>query len=419
MSWNAVLDKFIEIKKAVIETGADIWGYDKEKESCLDYWVSLLGNKEYADLIHYLELNEYEDLLLLRYANYSDILSGEEEVTLDYFWNLYDGFYKECRSVVIDIKKDCLVLVPFRKFRNLNEGDENLIENITERIKNASCVEFSNKLDGSMQAARFYDGKVVMSGSQSLDRTQSWRLADGFRMLMEKEGYQMMLKDHQDKTFIFEYISKRDAHLVKYDVEGLFLIGIRNVNNGKESSYAEVLEMAKKYEIPATEVYKKTLDEVVKDLDSKKSSEAEGFVLNIDGFKVKIKYNDYCGMHKILSKISCINVIIKSIADGTYHDDLEPKIPSAYIGRVKKVAEIVFDFKKNREKEIEDAYKKAPKDDKKVFMLWVDENVDKEIQGYVRCKYLGKSFNVLKKSSGYLKLKDMGVEDYKEAVEES
>lgn len=419
MSWNVVLNKFIEIKNAVIETGADIWAYDKEKESCLDYWVELLGNKEYTDMIHYLELNEYEDLLLLRYANYSDILSGEEEVTLDTFWNLYDGFYKECRSVVIDIKKDCLVIVPFRKFRNLNEGEENLEKNIVERINKASCVEFSNKLDGSMQAARFYDGKIVMSGSQSLDRNNSWRLADGYRMLMEKEGYERMLKDHPDKTFIFEYISKRDAHLVKYDVEDLFLIGIRDVHTGKESSYADVIGMAERYEIPATEVYRKTLDEVMKELDSKKSCEAEGFVLNIDGFKVKIKYSDYCGMHKLLSKISSINVIIRSIADERYYDDLEPKIPSAYIGRVKRVAKIVFDFKKNREREIEEAYKNAPKEDKKAFMLWVSENVDKAIQGYVRCKYLGYDYNVLKRNANYLKLKDMGVEDYKEVVDES
>jgi hypothetical protein len=33
-------------------------------------------------------------------------------------------------------------------------------------------------------------------------------------------------------------------------------------------------------------------------------------------------------------------------------------------------------------------------------------------------KYLGQPYNVLKKSTGYLKLKDMGVTDYKEVLSE-
>ena len=128
---------------------------------------------------------------------------------------------------------------------------------------------------------------------------------------------------------------------------------------------------------------------------------------------MKIKYNDYVYMHKMLSAISSINVIIQSIAEGNF-DDMIAKIPTAYRDRVLKVAQIVFDFAKKRREEVEDAYRRAPKEDKKTFMIWVSENVDKEIQGFVRNKYLGKSYNVLKRSSGYLKLKDMGVEEYQE-----
>ena len=63
-----------------------------------------------------------------------------------------------------------------------------------------------------------------------------------------------------------------------------------------------------------------------------------------------------------------------------------------------------------KERAVKEVYEKAPKEDKKEFMIWVSENVDKEIQGFVRCIYLGKKYNVLKRGSGYLKLKDMGVE---------
>lgn len=49
--------------------------------------------------------------------------------------------------------------------------------------------------------------------------------------------------------------------------------------------------------IKKNEAKKKVDDEV----DKKKSNEAEGFVLNIDGYKVKVKYDDYVRMHRLLS----------------------------------------------------------------------------------------------------------------------
>ena len=425
MSWNVVLNKFKEIKKKALETQKDIWAYSSTEQACLKYWVSLLKEGEYKakneQLIHYLELNEDGDFLLIRYANYTDVLSGEDEsMMMDDFWNMDEGFFKECRSVVINIRKDELVLVPFRKFRNLNESEETSYENISARIREASCVEFSSKLDGSMQSARFYDGHVVMAGSQSLNMENSWRLEDGYRMLNEKDGYRKMLMEHPDQTFIFEYISQKDAHVVRYDTEGLFLIGIRDVTTGIEASYREVLRCASEYDLPATEVFDKTLDQVIGELDTKRSSEAEGFVLNIDGFKVKIKYNDYVYMHKVLSALSSINLIIQNIAEDRF-DDFIAKVPNAYRDRVLKVARIVFDYKSKTEAAVEQAFIAAPKEDRKEYMIWVTKNVDKKIQGYVRCRYLyGKgSFNVLKKSGmGYLKLKDMGTDNYTEVFDD-
>ena len=256
-----------------------------------------------------------------------------------------------------------------------------------------------------------------MAGSQSLDRANSWRLADGYKMLMADDGYSRMLGNNPDITFIFEYISKRDAHVVKYDTEGLYLIGARNVLDGREASYAEVLAYATEYNLPTTEVYDKTLDEVVSELDAKTSDQAEGFVLNIDGFKVKIKYNDYVHMHGMFSARSSVNLIIRSIADNNF-DDMIAKIPSAYRGRVMKIAQAVFDYKRKVTDEINVAFAQAPQDDEKTFMIWVTENVDRSIQGYVRNKYLGKPYNVLKKGDHYLKLKDMGINDYKEFMKE-
>ena len=432
MSWNPVLNKFIEIKNEYKKRLGYITyyykdGYTNESETCLERWVSELNGiepfnqyKEYEDLLSCLELNQHENMLLVRYARYSNVYDGETENSGEDLWDRYDGFYRECRSVVIDVVNDNIILCPFSKFFNINELEETSLENIQKRIDKASTIEFSDKLDGSMQSARWYDNRIIMAGSQAINPDNSWRLQDGYRMINALPGYKEMLMRYPEFTFIFEYIALKDAHVVKYtkEQEGLYLIGIRNVNSGEELSYKIVLQFAHSFGIPTTKLFNKTLDNVMSELDDKESDEAEGFVINIDGYKVKVKYNSYIYIHKALSKLSSINLIIRSIADDKY-DDLLAKLPVAYHDNVKKVAAIVVDYINKTKNAIMEYYEAAPKNSKKEFMIWIDKNVPKNIRGYVRAVYLGadiRDINVIKRCDHgdpkYLKLKDMGVRDY-------
>ena len=429
MGWNPVLNKFIEIKNEYKRKFGEVSysyvdGYTNESQTCLERWVEQLNAiypynqyPEYTDLLSCLELNQYNNLLLLRYGRYSNIYDGEIENSGEDFWDRYDGFYRECRSIVIDVKNDCIVLCPFRKFFNLNELEETSEENINERINHACLIEFSNKLDGSMQTATWYNGKIVMAGSQAIDPKKSWRLQDGYRMIQALPGYEQILKLYPDFTFIFEYIALQDAHVVKYkkEQEGLYLIGIRNNLTGYEYDYRMVIGIADYFNIPTTVLFNKTLEQILNELDDKNSEEAEGFVINIDGYKVKVKYNDYVHIHKALSKLSSINLIIRSIADDQY-DDLLSKLPAAYHDNVKKVSNVVFKYIKDTENTINEYFHKAPKSNQKEFMIWIDRNVPKKFRGFCRELYFGKEINVIKFNQfgdpKYLKLNQMGIKDY-------
>lgn len=431
-SWNPVLNKVIEIKNEYKKRFGYISyyykdGYTSESQTCVERWVEYLNGiepfnqyKEYEDMLSCLEMNQYDTFVLIRYARYSNVYNGETEVSGEDFWDRHDGFYRECRSVVIDVKNECLVLTPFKKFFNINELEETSYDNVKRRIGKAKCIEFTDKLDGSMQSARWYDNKIVMAGSQAINPSNSWRLKDGYRMINSLPGYKDMLKHFPTCTFIFEYISLKNAHVVKYkkEQEGLYLIGIRDTNTGIEVPYYIVVNVAKTYHVPTTKLFDKKLDEIMSELDDKKSDEAEGFVVNIDGFKVKIKYNDYTYIHKALSKLSSINLIIRIIADDKY-DDLLSKLPIVYHENVKKVSNIVFNYIKETRNKIREYYNAAPKNSKKDFMLYVDRNVPKQYKGYCKDMYYGKDFNVIKsygetKCPHYKKLKDMGVENYNE-----
>lgn len=427
--WNPAFRLVMELKEAYSQAVGNpdslTNGYCRtDDKTFLELWADKLisidpENKQYqyfVDALKYLEINQLGALVLLRYARYSNIYDGEVECSGEDFWDRYGGLYRECRSVVINVAEEHIVLCPARKFYNVNELPETSIEVVQNKITHASVIEFSDKLDGSMQSARWYNNRVIMAGSQSLNPDNSWRLADGYRMIQHGR-YEEMLRTYPGYTFIFEYISLGDAHVVKYkkEQEGLYLIGMRNVGTGRELHYYEVLEVACAFGVPCTCLFEKTLEQVMSELDSKSSDEAEGFVINVDGCRYKVKYNDYCELSKALSKLSSINLIIRMIADNRF-DDLLAAIPTPYHKDIYKVANVVFKYVRDTETEVQKYFNEAPKDNKKTFMIWTDKNVPKKFRSYVKNLYFGKKINVIKSKNDaqphYKQLNEMGITDY-------
>lgn len=421
-TWNPVYNFVMKIKKNYLDRFETIDYNQHQDKTCFEFWIDQLQDEDALEKIKLLEINQFNEFILLRYARYSNVYE-ETDILPNEVWDLYDGFYMECRSLVIDLRREEIVLAPFKKFRNLNECPENSLENITEKIRTAKTIEISNKLDGSMQSARWYCNRVIMSGSQAINPARSWRLQDGYRRLIEKENYVTMLKENPVYTFIFEYITLEDSHVVKYskEQEGLYLIGMRNVATGEQLNYKQVIAMANKYDVLTTEIYDKTFEQILQETKTVKSDKQEGFVINIDGHMVKVKMDDYTQIHRMLSKVSSINLTIRCIADNTV-DDLLSKIPVAYQSRVFAVMKIVKRYIEKVNCIVNSYVLMAPKGDRKEFMVWVEENVPKKYKSYVKNVYLGIPNNYIKSGSDkqphYLRLKDMGVDDYGSIFEE-
>ena len=150
MSWNIAFDKIMEIKKEYLKytrynDTQEIYNPEKYN-SCIEKWLNEMElsiddeiiNKvrEYKNIIEPLKLNQYKDLILLKYNDLYIFANGYP----DEFWNSYDGLYRETRSLVIDLKNEKMVLTPFRKFRNMNESEETSYENVVNKIKSAKVV---------------------------------------------------------------------------------------------------------------------------------------------------------------------------------------------------------------------------------------------------------------------------------------
>lgn len=402
-SWCPILNTIKEIADTYFTWYGNYGNY------IFDEWVNILKiTKERADLLKIIEplqINQYEDLILIRFGLAEMQDQGGE------MWSNENSIYRECRSVVIDIREFEVVQAPFRKFFNLNEVEENSIENIVIEINNAKSVEFTNKLDGSMQCATMYKDKILLTGSMAISPKTSWRLEEGYKMLTE--NHKKMIRDNPNLTFIFEYISLKDPHVVLYtkDKQGMYLIGVRNKINGKQFSYEGIKGFSIIYDIPMTEIEDITLDKALEMSKTLESCDKEGWVLNIDGHMVKVKCDDYVKLHKCLDKVSSVNVIIQSIADGTY-DDLISKIPSGYRARVEGVSKKIFNYVATMNSEINLYYNTMKHiEDEKEAMKYITFEVPTIFQEHVRNLYRGRDFNVLKTKTRYKRLNELGIAD--------
>ena len=311
-----------------------------------------------------------------------------------------------------------LVLTPFRKFFNLNEVEENSIENIEKEIIECKRFEVSEKMDGSMQSYRYYNGRIIGSGSMALDPRNSFRLEEGYQLLTD--NYKKMIKSMPTVTFIFEYISEKDKHVVPYDYDtqkGLYLIGMRNVIDGEEYPYETIKEVSEAFNVPCCKIYQyDTLQEVLEHLNKMTVKDGEGFVLNIDGHKIKLKCEDYLQLHRLDDKLSSPNVLIQAYAEGTI-DDLYANMTPLMKEKNKDVMDTIEKFMYKMRHKIDMNLDEVntmvrldgtEEENNKKLHKFINEFVDKDVREYVRMTYLGREYNILKSRGGrYIKIEEI------------
>ena len=104
MNWDVVFNYFMGIKHYL----GDNFNLDKDFKDLIKEY----GTQEMIGRLENLQLTQFNELLLIRYAQYTSSTIGESEQGL---FEIYDGFYKECRSLVIDLINEEIVFVHLLK----------------------------------------------------------------------------------------------------------------------------------------------------------------------------------------------------------------------------------------------------------------------------------------------------------------
>lgn len=297
-------------------------------------------------------------------------------------FELYECVLREARGIVVDMKSGELITAPFRKFANMGEWAETKQEVIEDKIRNAKVVEYSDKMDGSLIIARCVGDEIVVTSSGQMNAEISDQLRWAMKYIQKSE-YQRFLRENSDWTCMFELIDRHDTHVVPIGNKtcGLYLTGMRNIHDGSMKTYAEVRALANQYQILTTKVFDKTFDEILKMRQTASHDDMEGFVVNIDGYLVKIKCKDYLSFQKIKHNLT-VNDLIPVLLDDK-RDDL-----MAYLNKEDQIfwGEKLDNLIALRQKIFayaDEMWEKAPKTSRKETAIWINKNCHPMLKCFV------------------------------------
>jgi RNA ligase len=237
------------------------------------------------------------------------ILNYTEKAQFDRIW---DNVTNVCRGLIVNTgctkagealslyHMDVSVIArPFSKFHNLNT--DYVPETMEENLAQYEIEDITEKLDGSLGIIFHYDNQWHVATRGSFDSEQAqWATA--------------YLRNHfQDKKYlpivhytpVCEIIAAFNRIVVSYDYEGLVLLGFIDPLTGQKMPRTLAEQAAREMELPFVRKFKKTLSEAA----AENTPNFEGYVITYShGVMVKVKFEEYIRLHRILTGLSPIAV---------------------------------------------------------------------------------------------------------------
>jgi len=245
---------------------------------------------------------------------------------------LWDDVTMDCRGLVLDSEGN-VIAKPFRKFFNMEEHK-------LEEIPNEPFEVFE-KMDGSLGILFNYKGEWILSTKGSFTSDQAIK------------GMEIAKRYNYDKicvpgfVYLFEIIYPENRIVVNYGTdERLVLLSIINPE-GKELDYDEI-------EMDGWDIVNR-YDGIrdYSELKSKIPQDNEGFVVKFrNGFRMKIKGDEYVRLHRILTGFSNIT-IWEYLKDKRDFNEFLDRVPDEFDSWVRNTVEDI----KNEYEMINSEYK--------------------------------------------------------------
>jgi RNA ligase len=253
----------------------------------------------------------------------------------------YEGLWDEvttsCRGLITD-NVGKIVVQPFKKFFNYEELVGKGV--IPEK---GDYVYVQEKMDGSLGILFNYDGEWIMATRGSFTSEQA---VMGLEIVKEKYFLDSWMQEY---AYLLEIIYPENRIVVNYGVEKVtFLSAVLNgtykwnSTDDTELHWSTSLMIFKSNGIHESDVVKteqhfKFSDELYKSLKEKNETNKEGFVLRFQpgNFRMKIKFEEYVRLHKIMTNLST-TAVWEVLSNGGNMDELLKDVPDEFYDKIKE-----------------------------------------------------------------------------------
>ena len=226
----------------------------------------------------------------------------------------WDDITKMCRGLILD-KEGNVVAKAFDKFFNYEELTLGDIPDET--------FEVFEKLDGSLGILFWYQGKWILASKGSFVSEQALK---GKQILNQQYNVEVLPKGY---TTVVEIIYPENRIVCDYGGDELLVV-LSMVSNasGKELDYDSMMSFNEVSKMPVIKKY-----DGIENYDSLKSmigNDREGYVVRFkNGFRMKIKGEEYVRLHRILTGFSNVD-IWEYLKDGKNIDELLDRVPDEF-----------------------------------------------------------------------------------------
>ena len=284
----------------------------------------------------------YEDGLLYKQSHPTlplTIWNYTEKVQYEGLW---DDITLSCRGLITEDTTGKILVRPFKKFFNYEEVvDKDVIPS------KGDYVYIQEKMDGSLGILFNYEGEWIMATRGSFTSDQAIK---GLEILKSKY---ILDTFEPSVAYLCEIIYPENRIVVNYKKEKVtFLSAVINwgFNGWKESDESELhwttacayfkMSGIKKSDIVKTEQHFNFSNELYKSLKEKNEDNKEGFVLRFHpgNFRMKIKFEEYVRLHKIMTNLST-TAVWEVLSNGGNMDDLLKNVPDEFYNKIKEYEE--------------------------------------------------------------------------------
>ena len=273
------------------------------------------------------------------------------------YGGLWDDVTLSCRGLITEDKTGLPIVRPFKKFFNYEELVENRIPGMQIPSK-GDYVYVQEKMDGSLGILFWYENQWIMATRGSFTSDQAIMGLE----IVKKEFFLDAFP--REYAYLVEIIYPENRIVVRYRKEKIVFLSV--VLNMKHPGWKEtddpelhwttaqsILHYAgiKKKNWVKTEQHFNFSDSLYQSLKSKNEKNKEGYVLRYQpcNFRMKIKFEDYVRLHRIMTNISTTSVW-EVLSSGQKMEDFLKDVPDEFYDKIKNYEkELLRDFQSLKE----------------------------------------------------------------------